>query len=243
MIRCLNLGRISYRKAWELQQRLREERANGGIDDLFLLGEHDPVFTIGRQDCSEDWLASSETIRQAGIDVVQINRGGRITYHGPGQIVGYFIFDITARQIGVRELVTKVEDLLIRTVATWGVTAARDEVNPGIWVGRDKLGAIGLHISRGITQHGFALNHAPRLQDYQYIVPCGIRDRGVTTLDRLLGTASPSRDEVCASLVEQVGQVFQDELESSAGTASKVGLPSPDFAAEVSRVSSSPGSS
>ncbi len=200
-MRVEDLGVIPYREAWDYQEELREARRLGKIPDTFLFCEHPPVFTVGRQDCRDDWRATFDHIRNAGIDVVEANRGGRITYHGPGQIIGYFIFDLTAQNLGVRAFVDRIEELLIRSVAPFGISATRDAINPGIWVEDNKLGAIGLHISRGISQHGFALNHSPRMSDYQYIVPCGIANRGVTSMRELLGERLPTRADVQAEIV------------------------------------------
>jgi lipoyl(octanoyl) transferase len=234
VIRLHDLGMVPYREAWRLQEDLRTQRLRDAIPDTLLLCEHPPVFTVGRQDCRADWRASFETIRAAGIDVVESNRGGRITYHGPGQIVGYWIVDLRARDCGIRDFVRKIEQILIDAVATFGVTAARDPINPGIWVGPDKLGAIGLHVRGGVTQHGFALNHTTALADYQYIIPCGLADRGVTTLERLLGDSTPIRAACCAAFHTAITRVLQVQLVAvgsvtastpalSAEAASKVG--------------------
>lgn len=219
MIAIEEWGLIPYHEAWRAQEALRAARAEHRIPDTFILCEHPPVFTLGRQDCVADFLAPRETIGAAGIEMVQVNRGGRITYHGPGQIVGYFIVDLTERAIGIRDFVHRIESLLIETVANFGVTAQRDAINPGIWVGRNKLGAIGLHVSRGITQHGFALNVNPDLSHYQYIVPCGIADRGVTSLQQLCGTTVPSRNAVRNQLIASCEKIFQDRC----SMAEKVG--------------------
>lgn len=210
MIAVEEWGLIPYHEAWRAQDALRAARAEHHIPDTFILCEHPPVFTLGRQDCTADFLAPRETIAAAGIEVVQVNRGGRITYHGPGQIVGYFIVDLTTRALGIRDFVHRIESLLIDTVAHCGVSAQRDAINPGIWVGRNKLGAIGLHVSRGITQHGFALNVHPDLSHYQYIVPCGIADRGVTSLHQLCGTAAPAQHAVRDRLIASCEAIFQD---------------------------------
>lgn len=226
MIEWIDAGLLPFREAWDYQNALRAARIAGEIPDTLLLCEHPPVFTLGRRDCHEDWKASFDAIAQAGIDVVQTNRGGRITYHGPGQLVGYCILHLEERTLGIKTLVRHIESVLIETVAAFGITAARDCINPGIWVGADKLGAIGLHVSRQVTQHGFALNHRVRMTDYQYIVPCGLAGRGVTSMDRLLGDATPSRAALCEALQQAMGRVFQDSIvASSASAARKVGPP------------------
>lgn len=204
MIDIRQLGPIPYREAWALQEELRAARTQGMIPDTLLLCEHPPVFTVGRQECRADWRATFDTIARAGIEVIQVNRGGRITYHGPGQLVGYFIVDVRARAVGIRDFVTAIEALLIRTLHRFGVVGTRDARYPGVWVGTEKVAAIGLHVSRGITQHGFALNVAPRLDAYAYILPCGIPDRGVTSLARLLDGRAPSMEQVTAAVVVEV---------------------------------------
>ncbi len=208
MIHVVDWGLIPYAEAWAQQNALRRARQEQAIPDTLILCEHPPVFTLGRQDCAADFLAPQETIRKAGIDIVQVNRGGRITYHGPGQLVGYFIFDLTARRIGVRDFVRRLESILIDTVAACSIAANRDAINPGIWVGQNKLAAIGLHVSHGVTQHGFALNLNPEMTHYQYIIPCGIADRGVTSMHTL--GATTSRSAVSAALLQVMEQYFQD---------------------------------
>lgn len=220
MIQHEDWGLIPYREAWDRQEALRAARANDDCPDTIIWCEHPRVFTTGRQDCRADWRASFAAIERAGIEIVSTNRGGRITYHGPGQLVGYFIMDLRARGIGVREFVRQIEALLIQAIAKFGVAATRDPIHPGVWVGSEKVAALGLHVSRGITQHGFALNYAPQLADYHYIVPCGIADRGVTSLAALTGVA-PARPAVCATIERAAAQIFQDPL-VPASPASKV---------------------
>lgn len=220
MIRLEDWGLIPYREAWERQEALRTARAHGDGADTIIWCEHPRVFTLGRQDCRADWRASFAAIERAGIEIIETNRGGRITYHGPGQLVGYFVLDLRARGVGVRDFVRQIEALLIATVAQFGIIATRDPVHPGVWVGTEKVAALGLHVSRGITQHGFALNYAPQLADYHYIVPCGIADRGVTSLAALTG-AAPTRTAVCAALERAAAQIFQEPL-VPASPASKV---------------------
>lgn len=198
------LGMMPYREAWELQEELRAARAQGMIPDTLLLCEHPPVFTIGRRDCRADWRATFETIARAGIEVIQVNRGGRITYHGPGQLVGYCIVDLPARRMGIRDFVTAIESLLIRTLHRFGVDGARDATYPGVWVGAEKIAAIGLHVRRGVTLHGFALNVSPRMEAYAYIVPCGLHDRGVTSLARVLKERTPSMEQVTAAVSAEI---------------------------------------
>jgi lipoyl(octanoyl) transferase len=193
MMLCRDLGIIDYNEAWSIQERLKDEREKGAIPDTLLLLEHPPVFTLGKRDCLCDIVSNPDEISKDGIEVIKTNRGGRVTYHGPGQLVGYFICSIG--DVGVKKFVFQIEELLIRVLADYNVKGERDPKYPGIFVGKNKIAAVGLHVSKGITQHGFALNVNANLDHYRHIIPCGIMDRGVTSLDVLLGR-SVNMDEV-----------------------------------------------
>ena len=183
------LGLVPYADALAIQRALVEERRANKVDDLLLLVEHPHVLTLGvRGDGGRSHiLATDEALAARGIDVHETGRGGDITYHGPGQIVGYPIVDLKPDRCDVHRYVRDLEDVLIRTAASYGVEAGRVDGLTGVWVGRDKLAAIGVRISRWITSHGFALNVSTNLDYFDLIVPCGIPDRGVTSLGRLLG--------------------------------------------------------
>ena len=205
MLELRDLGRLPYREAWALQEHLRATRLLGRGKNTVLLVEHPPVFTLGHRDCDEDILSPREVIAAEGIEIVKSNRGGRITYHGPGQLVGYFICQIADCGMAVGDFVTAIEELCLRVLADFGVRGQRDADHPGIWLGRDKIVAIGLHFSHGVSQHGFALNVNPDLTHYRHILPCGIRDRGVTSLAHMLKTAPPMaavKERVAAQLAE-----------------------------------------
>lgn len=183
------LGRVGYADGLALQRALVEDRRAGRVDDLLLLLEHPHVLTLGvRGDRGRSHiLASQDLLDSRGVEVHETGRGGDITYHGPGQIVGYPIFDLRPDRCDVHRYVRDLEEVLIRVAADFGVTASRVEGLTGVWVGRDKLAAIGVRIARWITSHGFALNVSTDLDYFNLIVPCGIADRGVTSLSRLLG--------------------------------------------------------
>ena len=222
-----DLGRMRYRQAQALQGSLRSLRVVGHIGDRLLFVEHPPVFTIGRRECSEDFVSSAQAIAAEGIEVVKTNRGGRVTYHGPGQLVGYFICRLDSLGLGVRDFVRAVEEICIRTAAVLGIQAHRDEGCPGVWVGQDKLGAIGLNVSHGITQHGFALNVDCDLAAYRHITACGIKGRGITTMAHILGRA-PSMDEVKGRVKEMTSKVLSRRLVKLADQPEvKVGPPGP----------------
>jgi lipoyl(octanoyl) transferase len=203
------LGLVPYGEALALQRALVEERRDGRAGDLLLLVEHPHILTLGvRGDGGRSHiLATADTLASRGVEVHETGRGGDITYHGPGQIVGYPILDLKPDRCDVHRYVRDLEEVLIRTAADYGVEAARVEGLTGVWVGREKLAAIGVRIARWITSHGFAFNVTTDLEYFNLIVPCGISDRGVTSLERLLGRA-PDRVEVEDRIMEHFRQVF-----------------------------------
>jgi lipoyl(octanoyl) transferase len=185
------LGRIAYGEALELQRSLVEERRAGHIPDVLLLLEHPHVITLGvRRGGRSNLVATPEMLTAKGVELYETGRGGDITYHGPGQLVGYPILDLKPDRCDVHRYVRDLEEVLIRVAADFGVPANKVRGLTGVWAGHDKLAAIGVRISRWITSHGFALNVATSLDFYGLIVPCGIPDRGVTSLTRLGATAT-----------------------------------------------------
>jgi len=181
------LGVIPYQSSLKLQQRLVPARAERSIPDVLLLLQHSPVFTIGRFRGGEDIIATAETLAQEGIAVFHTNRGGGITYHGPGQLVGYPIFNLKETGLGVREYIWKLEEVIIRLLSALGIQGDRVADYPGVWVGKKKICSIGIHVSHGITTHGFALNVNNGLRYFEYIRPCGLRGEVMTSLAKLLG--------------------------------------------------------
>jgi lipoyl(octanoyl) transferase len=183
------LGLMPYQEALAFQRALVEDRRANRVGDLLLFVEHPHVLTLGvRGDGGRTHiLVAPEALASRGVEVHETGRGGDITYHGPGQIVGYPILDLKPDRCDVHRYVRDLEDVLIRTAADYGIDAGRVEGLTGVWVGRDKLAAIGVRIARWITSHGFALNVTTDLEYFNLIVPCGIADRGVTSLARLLG--------------------------------------------------------
>jgi lipoyl(octanoyl) transferase len=183
------LGRVAYDDALLLQQTLVEERRRGEIPDQLLLLEHPPVITLGvkvRNDLTHV-LATSERLAELGVELHETGRGGDVTYHGPGQVVGYPIVDLKPDRCDVHAYVRDLEEVMIRAARTFGIDAGRVEGLTGIWVGAAKLAAIGVRISRWITSHGFAFNVNTDLSHFNLIIPCGITDRGVTSFQQLLG--------------------------------------------------------
>ena len=205
------LGSLSYAQGLELQAQLVADRQADRIVDVLLLLEHDPVFTLGRNAREQNLLVREALLRARGYDVFETGRGGDVTYHGPGQVVGYPIISLAPDRRDVHRYVRDLEEVMIRACRDFGIDAERVAGLTGCWVGRDKIGAIGVRISRWVTSHGFALNVANDLVPYSLIVPCGIPDRGVTTLERLLGRPVAVAEAEDA-LARHFAEVFQREL-------------------------------
>lgn len=185
----------AYREVWDLQQEIVAARNDARLDsDMLLLLEHPSVFTMGRRGGLGNLTVPETFLRQKGIDVVQIERGGDITYHGPGQMVGYPIIDLRRHNLSVVDFVAKLEAIMIRTAGAFGVKAGLDSRNRGVWVGNCKLGSIGIAVRRGITFHGFALNVNTDLTPFGWVNPCGLEGVGVTSLAGEKGAPLPMRD-------------------------------------------------
>ena len=186
------LGRIAYRSAWQRQHELVAARAAGSIADRLLLLEHPPVLTLGRQSDPAHVRASSEELERRGIELIRTERGGEVTYHGPGQLVAYPIVSLTERRLMVRPFVRALESAMSATAAAFGVAAGRREGYPGAWCDPDgeaprKLGALGVRVEKGVTYHGIALNVTTRLADFELIDPCGLAGVSVTSIAREAG--------------------------------------------------------
>lgn len=205
---------MPYADALEHQRSLVAARQAGDVADQLLLVEHPAVITVGvsGRGSHGHLRASPAQLARRGIEVIDVSRGGDMTYHGPGQLVGYPIMDLRPDRCDVHRYVRDLEEVLIRTVAAFGVVAGRVEGLTGVWVGNDKLAAIGVRLSRWVTSHGFALNVATRLDDFELIVPCGLAGRGVTSLERLL-PAPPPRDELHLVIATQFADVFERHVE------------------------------
>jgi lipoyl(octanoyl) transferase len=206
------LGVIGYNEAVELQRALVEDRRAGRVPDLLLLLQHPPVITLGvKTGASRTHIvAAPERLEQLGVEVHETGRGGDVTYHGPGQVVGYPILDLNPDRRDVHRYVRDLEDVMIRVCASFGVEAGRIAGLTGAWVGAEKIGAIGVRISRWVTSHGFAFNVSTNLDHFRLIVPCGIADRGVTSLAKLTGRDIPI-DAVEDGFVRHFADVFERE--------------------------------
>ncbi len=213
----VDLGRIRYQDASELQALLVAARKAGAVPDLLLLCEHPPVITLGRNGRREHLLASDAVLRQMGVGFCETNRGGDITYHGPGQLVAYPILNLAQIRRDVVWYVRQLEELMIRLSAEFGVSARRIKGLTGVWVevpgsGEQKLGAIGVHISRWVTSHGFAYNVSTDLRFFDLIVPCGIQGRKATSLEALLG-CPVGLEQVARRAMAQFAEVFGLKLQ------------------------------
>ena len=183
-----DLGRIGYAEALELQRRLNRERSEHRIPDQLLLLEHPPVITMGKSAPPDHVLAPGETLSEAGVEIHHIERGGEATYHGPGQIVGYVIINLQERSRSIRRFVADLEQVFIDLLhQDYGITARRNAHHRGVWVGGDKITAVGIAVKNRTTLHGFAFNVNTNLEHFAWIVPCGITSGGQTSLERLLG--------------------------------------------------------
>lgn len=229
MIEYLYLGRVSYDDGLKLQAEIAGLRLEGLIENTLLLLEHPPVLTLGRNASRANVLASDELLASRGVTLHEINRGGDVTYHGPGQLVGYPIFDLRSLQnskggrLGPVDFVRMMEEALIRVCGAYGVRAGRIAGLTGVWCGlheqadspgERKIGAIGIHVSRGITSHGFAFNVTTDLRDFQLINPCGITDKPVTSLNLEVpeNVSLPALEEIAHQAARQFGHVFSQQV-------------------------------
>jgi lipoyl(octanoyl) transferase len=225
ILNLLHLGRVDYTTGLDLQKQLVEARHENRIGNTLLLLEHPPVLTLGRNSDRSNILATDEVLAYRGVEVHEINRGGDVTYHGPGQLVGYPVLDLRSftlggRRIGAVDYVRLLEEVLIRSLGDFAVRAQRISGRTGVWtiaggsVQEKKVAAIGVHIARGITSHGFALNVTTELRDFELIVPCGISDRAVTSLE-LEATADamvPTMENAINAVARQFGRVFEHQV-------------------------------
>lgn len=207
----VHLGVEPYGPVLELQHRLVSLRQQEQIGDTLLLLEHTPVITLGRRADEGHILAPADTLAREGIEVHRVERGGDVTYHGPGQLVGYPIIHLPSFGLGASDYMHRLEDVLAAALADWHLVSHRREGVIGVWVGDNKIAALGVRISKGVTYHGFALNVAPDMRHWATIVPCGITDGGVTSLALELGQAPPMA-EVRARVVQHFGALFGAQM-------------------------------
>lgn len=210
MARLIDLGKeVPYTKAFELQQDLLKMRTAGIIEDTFLLLEHKKVITIGNSGNTKNILVPRKYLEEKGFQVEHINRGGDVTYHGPGQLVGYFIFDIHNYGKGVKDFFFLLEEIFVHLMKeSYGVEAHREKEYPGVWVGEEKLTALGCAIKRGISMHGFGYNVNTDLEDFNVITPCGIIGKGVTSLSKIKGEEQDI-ESAKKNLIKAIEEVFK----------------------------------
>jgi lipoate-protein ligase B len=212
------MGTVSYGPMHELQKMRHAEVLAGTQDDTLFILEHMPVITAGKNTGRGHVLAADDELERRGVEIFDSGRGGDVTFHAPGQIVGYPIVQLREGEKDIRKYVCNLEEVLIRTAKDFGVTASRVDGLRGIWVGNDKLAAIGVRISRWITMHGFALNVSTDLRGFDLIVPCGLQGRGVTSLEKLLGE-TPSLVDVENRLAHHCAEILGRTLEEVVATA------------------------
>jgi lipoate-protein ligase B len=198
---------VDYAEAYRIQTRLWERNLSGEEPDSLLLLTHPPTFTIGKSGSIENLLVDRDALGEQGMPVFFTDRGGDITYHGPGQLVGYPIVDLRRRGKDIHAYIRDLQEVLIRTLADFSVAAHRDEEHIGVWVGDEKIAAIGVRVRKWVTMHGIALNVNPTMDHFSYINPCGIVDRGVTSLSRLL-LREVDMEEVAERFTDRFAEVF-----------------------------------
>ena len=203
----VNLGHANYLEVLDLQRQLVKFRQEQRIPDTLLLVEHEPVITLGRRGSTSNILSSAEQLASQGINVHQVERGGDVTYHGPGQLVGYAVIDLAERSIGVRQFVDLLEETIILTLADFDIRAGRQSQHRGVWVEDRKIAALGVAIKRWVSFHGFALNVSPNLDHYCHINPCELHHEQVTSMARLLGKTL-SLEEVGDTVTRKFAELF-----------------------------------
>ena len=205
-----NIGSTRYADAWKFQQELWKLRHTGAIQDILLLTEHENVYTLGKSTDDNHLLASDEELKISGTDVFHIDRGGDITYHGPGQIVGYPIIDLHNYFLDIHRYLRSLEEVIINTLAAFGISAGREKDMTGVWVNDEKIAAIGVKVSHWVTMHGFALNVNTDLSKFDRIIPCGIFHKGVTSMQRVLG-GEVQLETVKKVLADSFAKVFDSQ--------------------------------
>jgi lipoate-protein ligase B len=202
-IEILDLGKRSYQEVWDLQKEMQANRIAGKIEDTLILVEHEPVYTLGKNADQNHLLQK----RNESVNIYQIERGGDITYHGPGQLVGYPILDLSNYKKSISWYMRTLEQIIIDTLSDFKIHAQRNEGLTGVWVGDEKIAALGVRVSRWVTMHGFSLNVNPDLSFYDGIIPCGIFEHGVTSMEHFLRTQQDF-EKVKQVLIEKFNQCF-----------------------------------
>ncbi len=203
----IQLGRAAYEPVLDVQKQQHRERVEGNVPDRLLFVEHEPVYTLGKAADPDHLVASDRFLRNEGIDVVEVERGGDVTYHGPGQVVGYPVLDLREHRRSISWYMRSLEETIIRTLETFGIESTREEGRPGVWVDQEKICAVGVRIARWVTYHGFALNVDPEMDHFEGIIPCGISDAGVVSMSDLLSPV-PDPAEIRRELTSSFRNIF-----------------------------------
>lgn len=203
-----HLGILPYLEALKVMNEKRNQRLSGQISDEILFLEHPPVITMGRRFSKNDLHVSKEELLKKGIDFIETDRGGRLTYHGPGQLVGYFIVYLEERSLSIGDMVWKTEEGIRLLLKEYGIEAVRDARNPGLWVDNLKISSLGFHVHRGVTTHGMSLNISNDLKPYTYFIPCGVEGGGVTSFLQLKGEKIALK-ELSSKLADYYQLLFQ----------------------------------
>ena len=207
----VDIGRTRYADAWELQKKIFSARLDQRIGDVLLLTEHEPVFTFGKGADENHLLANETELSEKKIDMFWIDRGGDVTFHGPGQIVGYPIIDLNNQYLDIHRYLRDLEEMIIRTLNDYGIVSGREKEFTGVWVKNEKIAALGVKVSKWITMHGFAFNVSTDLSFFDRIIPCGIFHKGVTSLQNVLGRTIDSV-EVRMRLIDHFSNIFSFEV-------------------------------
>ncbi len=211
LCRTYDLGIIEYDKSLQLQNNLVSARLAGEIPDIILLLQHFSVLTIGLSGKEDDIIVPRNLLDDEGVSTFRTDRGGGVTYHGPGQLTGYLIFDLKTKGKDIHQFVRNLEEVIIRTLDAFSIPAYINPKYPGVWVGRDKICALGLRVTRWVTKHGFALNVNTALRYFNFIIPCGITDKQVTSMSQLLGY-DIALEDVTSCILEQCAEVFSIDI-------------------------------
>lgn len=212
------LGLMEYEKAYRLQKMLHERRVRGEIPDALILLEHTPTFTIGKSGKVDNVLISHAELKAKGISLFFVERGGDVTYHGPGQIVGYPIIDLRNRNKDIHRFVHDLEEVLIRTLRDFAIESERDVTHPGVWVNKQEVAAIGLSVRKWVSMHGFALNVNPQMEPFSLINPCGFSNRKATSVSQILGREVPL-EMVSERLISHFAEVFETDITAGPPTS------------------------
>jgi len=209
---CADIPSMDYREMWQLQLSLVEAKSTrSDMPDVVFLVEHPPVFTLGHRGGRDNLLASEKFLKEQRISVFHVERGGNITYHGPGQLVGYPVVKLRSNGWRVADFVEALEEIMIRSLADWGIRSDRKPLNRGVWVGTLKIGSVGIAVRQGVSFHGFALNVNTSLEPFNWIHPCGLQGVQLTSVKRILGKKIPM-EEVRRAAVCHIGDIFEVEL-------------------------------